>query len=79
MDTVCHDATLVDPRFDPFDRFDRFDALGRFRETLASARLEEHVVAIVGRSTTVAALWNTPLAMVFIDGGHTDEAGDPVS
>jgi predicted O-methyltransferase YrrM len=63
-----HDATLVDPRFN------RFDTLGRFRETMADAGLEEHVVAIVGRSTTVAALWNTALAMLFIDGGHTDEA-----
>lgn len=63
-----HDATLVDPRFD------RVDTLSRFRETVAGAGLEEHVVAIVGRSTTVAALWNTPLAMLFIDGGHTDEA-----
>jgi len=63
-----HDATLVDPRFN------RFDTLGRFRGTLAAAGLEEHVVAIVGRSETVALLWNTALAMVFIDGGHTDEA-----
>jgi len=63
-----HDASLVDPRFN------RFDTLGRFRETLAGAGLEEYVVAIVGRSTTVAALWNTALAMLFIDGGHSDEA-----
>lgn len=63
-----HDATLVDPRFN------RFDTLGRFRETLAGAGLEEHVVAVVGRSTTVSAIWNTALAMLFIDGGHTDEA-----
>lgn len=63
-----HDASLVDARFS------RFDTLGRFRETLAGAGLEEYVVAIIGRSTTVAALWNTALAMLFIDGGHTDEA-----
>ena len=63
-----HDATLVDPAFN------RIDTLGRFRQTLAGAGLEEHVVAIVGRSTTVAALWRTPLAMLFIDGGHTDDA-----
>lgn len=65
-----HDATLVDPELN------RFDTLARFRSTLAGAGLEEHVVAIVGRSTTVAALWNTPLAMLFIDGGHTDEAAE---
>lgn len=63
-----HDTTLVDPRFN------RVDTLDRFRATLASAGLEEHVVGIVGRSSTVAALWSTPLAMLFIDGGHTDEA-----
>ena len=63
-----HDTALVDPAFN------RLDTLGRFRGTLAGAGLEEHVVAIVGRSTTVAALWNTPLALLFIDGGHTDEA-----
>ena len=63
-----HDATLLDPRFN------RFDTLGRFRATLKGAGLEEYVVAVVGRSTTFAALWNTALAMVFIDGGHTDEA-----
>jgi predicted O-methyltransferase YrrM len=63
-----HDSTLVD------QRLNRFDTLGRFRETLAHAGLEEQVVAVVGRSSTVAAIWNTALAMVFIDGGHTDEA-----
>jgi hypothetical protein len=28
----------------------------------------------VGRSADVARLWRTPLGLVFIDGGHTDEA-----
>jgi predicted O-methyltransferase YrrM len=63
-----HDATLVD------SRLERFDTLGRFRRTMADAGLEEQVVAIVGRSTTVAALWNGALAMLFIDGGHTELA-----
>ena len=30
-------------------------------------------VAIVGRSPTVARHWRTPLALLFVDGGHTDE------
>jgi hypothetical protein len=34
--------------------------------------LEEHTIAIVSRSARAAALWCAPLAMVFIDGGHTD-------
>lgn len=28
---------------------------------------------MVGRSTTVAAHWRTPLALLFIDGGHAEE------
>jgi MMP 1-O-methyltransferase len=31
------------------------------------------VVAVVGRSTTVSRHWRTPLSLVFVDGGHTDE------
>jgi hypothetical protein len=30
------------------------------------------VVAVVGRSTTVAPHWRTPLALLFIDGGHAE-------
>jgi MMP 1-O-methyltransferase len=30
-------------------------------------------VAVVGRSTTVSTHWRTPLSLVFVDGGHTDE------
>ena len=30
------------------------------------------MVAIVGRSTTVSALWQTPLSLLFIDGGHAE-------
>jgi len=49
------------------------DTLPTFRRTLHRAGLEEHVVALVGRSPQIAAIWNSPLALVFIDGGHTDE------
>lgn len=31
------------------------------------------MVALVGRSPQVAAVWAGPLGLVFIDGGHTDE------
>ena len=44
------------------------------RGTLSGAGLEEQVIAVVGRSADVAALWRTPVGMLFIDGGHTDEA-----
>ena len=62
-----HDPTLVDPEVG------KIDTLGHFRHTIARAGLEEQVVAVVGRSTTVSALWRTPLSLLFIDGGHTDE------
>jgi predicted O-methyltransferase YrrM len=61
-----HDATLA-------DETGRLDTLPTFRATIAAAGLEEQVVAVVGRSTTVSALWRTPLSLLFVDGGHTDE------
>ena len=62
-----HDATLVDTEFG------LMDTLSVFRRTIARAGLEDQVVAIVGRSTTVSRLWRTPLSMLFIDGGHAEE------
>jgi MMP 1-O-methyltransferase len=63
-----HDAELVDPAVG------LLDTLPHFRSTLAASGLEEHVIAVVGRSAAVAALWRAPLGMLFIDGGHTDAA-----
>ena len=48
------------------------DTLPVFRRTIARAGLEDEVVAVVGRSTTVARHWRTPLALLFIDGGHAE-------
>ncbi|AIR98124.1 class I SAM-dependent methyltransferase [Streptomyces glaucescens] len=62
-----HDPETVDPELG------LMDTLPAFRRTLHRAGLEEHVVALVGRSPQIAALWNTPVGLVFIDGGHTDE------
>ncbi|CAM5574732.1 hypothetical protein SVIOM342S_04516 [Streptomyces violaceorubidus] len=62
-----HDPETVDPELGVMD------TLPTFRRTLHRAGLEEHVVALVGRSPQVAAVWNSPLGLVFIDGGHTDE------
>jgi predicted O-methyltransferase YrrM len=59
-----HDPSLVDPDTG------RMDTLPRFRRTIHEAGLEDVVVAVVGASPTVAAHWRTPLALVFIDGGH---------
>ncbi|MFF3242278.1 class I SAM-dependent methyltransferase [Streptomyces sp. NPDC002870] len=62
-----HDTETVDPEIG------RMDTLPTFRRTLHRAGLEDHVIAVVGRSPQVAKMWGTPLGLVFIDGGHTDE------
>ncbi|WP_232680202.1 class I SAM-dependent methyltransferase [Nocardioides sp. R-C-SC26] len=61
-----HDATLVDAEFG------LMDTLPTFRRTIARAGLEDYVVAVIGRSTTVSAHWRTPLSLLFIDGGHAE-------
>ena len=63
-----HDASLADPRTG------RLDTLPAFRAAIAAAGLDDSVIAIVGRSADVATLWRAPLGLVFIDGGHTDDA-----
>ena len=63
-----HDPSLVD------QRTGRLDTLPHLRATMAEAGLDDHVIAVVGRSAEVARLWRTPLGMLFIDGGHTDAA-----
>lgn len=62
-----HDETLID------SDTGLMDTLGVFRSTLARSGLEPFVVAVVGRSADVARYWRTPLAMLFIDGGHGEE------
>ncbi len=62
-----HDPSLVE------EESGLMDTLPVFRRTLARAGLEDRVVALVGRSTTVSAHWRTPLSMLFIDGGHAEE------
>jgi len=49
------------------------DTLPFLRRTLSAAGLEDTVIPIVGRSARVAENWRTPLAMLFIDGGHSRE------
>lgn len=59
-----HDPEVVDPRTG------RMDTLPFFRAALHDAGLEPHVIAVVGASAEVARIWQTPLGMLFIDGGH---------
>ncbi len=63
-----HDKSLVD------EVTGLFDTLPAFRRTLDSAGLDDHVVAIVGKSPIVALGWRAPLQFLFIDGGHTEAA-----
>ena len=59
-----HDPSLVDRRTG------RMDTLPWARQTLGRSGLDGCVVLVVGLSATVAAHWSTPLALLFIDGGH---------
>jgi MMP 1-O-methyltransferase len=63
-----HDAELFDVSTQQFDSF------RAFRHTLAQAKLENTVVPIVAPSVVAARAWQTPLSMIFIDGGHSMQA-----
>jgi hypothetical protein len=62
-----HDTSVVDARIA------KMDTLPFFRATIHDAGLEDVVYAVVGQSPLVAAHLATPLAFLFIDGGHGDE------
>ena len=59
-----HDRELVD------DGVGLIDTLPFFRSAIHTAGLDSVVVAVVGASPVVARYWSTPLAFLFIDGGH---------
>ncbi|MCL6416517.1 class I SAM-dependent methyltransferase [Aestuariirhabdus sp. Z084] len=50
------------------------DSFRSLRHTLRSADLEQNVVPVVSPSEIAARHWQTPLGMVFIDGGHSEAA-----
>ncbi len=62
-----HEPDLVD------DEIQKMDTLPHFRRTVHDADLEGTVVALVGDSPVVAAVWSIELALLFIDGGHGSE------
>jgi predicted O-methyltransferase YrrM len=62
-----HDKDLVDPNTG------LMDSLPFFKETMAKAKLEDVVVALVGDSSTIAQDWTTQVGLVFIDGAHSEE------
>lgn len=63
-----HDPTLVDAGTG------RLDTLPTLRRVLADAGVEDEVIVVVAPAESLAAVWSTPLGLVFIDGGHTDDA-----
>lgn len=63
-----HDPQLIDRRTG------RVDTLPQLRQTLCAAGVEENVVVVVGGSAAVWSVWGSPIAMLFIDGGHSEEA-----
>ena len=62
-----HDPDLVDEE-------GRVNSLPWFHATIEAAGLTDRVVGVLGSSAIVAASWETPLALVFIDGGHSQSA-----
>ena len=65
---MFHDPDLYDPDEAVVDTF------AEFRRNIRNAGLEELVVPVVAGSAAAARHWQTPLAMVFIDGGHSLDA-----
>jgi predicted O-methyltransferase YrrM len=63
-----HDPRLVDPATG------KIDTLPIFKRTIVEAGLENSVVAVVGDSAAIASRWTRPLGLVFVDGGHSEEA-----
>jgi predicted O-methyltransferase YrrM len=55
------------------DRQGQIDTFPLFRRTLEQAGLEDTVIPMVCHSQVAASSWATPLALVFIDGGHAFE------
>jgi len=62
-----HDVTLVDPHTD------RLETLPSLRHTLWDAGLDRAVSVLVATTQQVAGWWLSPLALLFLDGNHTEE------
>jgi predicted O-methyltransferase YrrM len=63
-----HDPDLYDNTAGLMDTF------REFRRNIRRAGLDDFVVPVVAGSEVAARHWQTPLGMVFIDGGHSLEA-----
>jgi len=65
---MFHDTELFN------SQYARIDTFGEFRSNILRAGLNNVVVPVVAGSEQTARHWQTPLGMVFIDGGHSLEA-----
>ena len=65
---LFHDPDLYDAGEGVMDTF------REFRHNIRAADLDDFVVPVVAGSEAAARHWQTPLAMVFIDGGHSLDA-----
>jgi MMP 1-O-methyltransferase len=63
-----HDPDLYDSGVELMDSF------RTFRTTMRAAKLDDTVVPVVSSSGVASRDWATPLGMLFIDGGHSEEA-----
>ncbi|WP_317931014.1 class I SAM-dependent methyltransferase [Halioxenophilus sp. WMMB6] len=63
-----HDPVLFDSQAQKMDSF------REFRANIDAAGLTDSVVPIVATSAVAAKMWQTPLGLVFIDGGHSEAA-----
>ena len=62
-----HDPSLVDPHTG------RLETLPALRHTLWDAGLDDTVSVLVATTQQVARWWTSPLALLFLDGNHTEE------
>ena len=63
-----HDKELFDTETGNINTFPEF------RKNIRNFNLENFIIPIVSDSTLVAKFWTIHLSMVFIDGGHSEEA-----
>ena len=54
----------------------KINTLPFFLDTIDKAGLKEIVIPIVSTSVEASRVWSKPLAMVFIDGGHSEKAAN---
>ncbi len=62
-----HDSSLVDPHTG------HLETLPTLRRTLWDAGLDEAVSVLVATTQQVAGWWSGPLALLFLDGNHTEQ------